>query len=269
MVIFWIVLALILVGQAVMFGCYGMGPLKFIYILRTRNIPGNAPEYSFDQIVPLPDTPLEGKRIAILGSSVARGEMSEGFAVGEYLAARLRCELFKEAVSGTTLADKGEKSYIRRLQGCMDTAAHFDLFVCQLSTNDANKKMPLGTVSESFSLDALDTQTTIGAMEYIIAYAKKAWDCPVVFFTGTRYPSKAYGAMVQALYQLQKKWGIGILDLWSDDTFNQIPSEKRRLYMSDPIHPTKAGYRDWWGPEQERQLLVYLQTQSNKRSEKA
>lgn len=28
--------------------------------------------------------------------------------------------------------------------------------------------------------------------------------------------------------------------------------------MNDGIHPTKAGYRDWWGPEQERQLLEYL-----------
>ena len=28
--------------------------------------------------------------------------------------------------------------------------------------------------------------------------------------------------------------------------------------MHDDIHPTKAGYRDWWGPELETQLLAFL-----------
>ena len=33
---------------------------------------------------------------------------------------------------------------------------------------------------------------------------------------------------------------------------------KKDLYMADRIHPTKAGYRDWWGPEIERQILSSL-----------
>ncbi len=28
--------------------------------------------------------------------------------------------------------------------------------------------------------------------------------------------------------------------------------------MKDEIHPYKAGYRDWWGPELEKQMLAYL-----------
>ena len=44
----------------------------------------------------------------------------------------------------------------------------------------------------------------------------------------------------------------------TDDDFNAISEAQRKLYMSDPVHPMKAGYREWWGPEMERQLLQYL-----------
>lgn len=48
------------------------------------------------------------------------------------------------------------------------------------------------------------------------------------------------------------------LDIWTDESFNDISTDERDLYMYDNIHPTKAGYRDWWGPELERQLLAFL-----------
>ena len=43
---------------------------------------GNSPSYDFSQIKPLAGSPLQGGHIAVLGSSVARGEASEGWAVG-------------------------------------------------------------------------------------------------------------------------------------------------------------------------------------------
>lgn len=95
-------------------------------------------------------------------------------------------------------------------------------------------------------------------LEYIICYAQETWDCQVVFFTESRYDSEEYRAMVDQLLKLKDKWGIGVLDLWSSDTFNDISDEQRDVYMYDNIHPTKAGYRDWWGPEQERKLLAFL-----------
>ena len=33
---------------------------------------------------------------------------------------------------------------------------------------------------------------------------------PVVFYTGTRFDNEKYGQMVDALQQLQEKWGIGL-----------------------------------------------------------
>lgn len=64
--------------------------------------------------------------------------------------------------------------------------------------------------------------------------------------------------MVQRLKELQDKWGIGILDLWTSDEFNTVSDADRALYMKGNIHPTKAGYREWWCPEMEAQIMDYL-----------
>lgn len=252
-----IVIAVALVAQSTIIGYFGIGPLKFIHTIRMGNLPGNKTEYDFSGILPLEESPLLGGNIAVLGSSVAKGEASQGYAVGEYLAARLGCTLQKEAVSGTTLVSGKNNSYVNRILN-FDQNQKIDLFICQLSTNDATQNKPIGQISDSTNLQDFDTTTITGAMEYIICYAQETWECPVVFFTGSRYDSAEYEAMVERLLELQEKWGIGVLDIWNNDEFNEIPDETREVYMRDDIHPTKAGYRDWWGPEMERQLLEYL-----------
>lgn len=236
----------------------GMGPLGNLKDVRMGKMAGNQPEYDFSKIVPLENSPLAGKNICVLGSSVVYGTASQQNSVGEYLAARFDCNLTKEAVSGTTLADNGSNSYVQRMLSKIPKDAQFELFICQLSTNDASKKISLGAISDSKNLADFDTTTVTGAMEYIIAYAQETWGCPVVFFTGSRYDSIGYEAMVSRLLELQEKWDIGVLDLWSSDDFNNISDADRKIYMADDIHPTKAGYRDWWGPEMERQLMDYL-----------
>ena len=224
----------------------------------TIDLPGNADEYLFESIEELENSPLAGKNLCILGSSVVYGMDSMGEAVGEYLSARFGMSLVKEAVSGTTMVDNGETSYIQRMLSNIDKDAQFDLFICQLSTNDATQQMPLGEISSSKDLESFDTSTITGAMEYIICYAQETWNCPVVFFTGSWYDSAEYDAMVDRLLEVQDKWGIGVLDLWNDAEFNNISEEERELYMYDEIHPTKAGYRIWWGAEMEKQLLDFL-----------
>ena len=78
-----------------------------------------------------------------------------------------------------------------------------------------------------------------------------------MFYTGSRYYSEAYAAMVERVLKLEEKWGIEVLDLWNSDSFNSISDADRALYMNDNIHPTKAGYRNWWCPELERQVIAF------------
>lgn len=260
MLIIAIVVVILTIAQLVVLGMLGgMGPLKGLKEKRDAARPGNGEQYSFEAIEPMADSPLAGRNICVLGSSVVFGSASMELGVGEFLAARFDCDLTKEAVGGTTLVDNGKNSYVQRLQDNIDPNAEYALFVCQLSTNDATMKKPLGEISSGTVLEDFDTATVTGAMEYIICYAQQTWGCPVVFFTGSHYDSAEYDAMVARLLELQEKWGIGVLNLWTDDDFNNISDVERGLYMADRIHPTRAGYRDWWGPELERQLLAFLE----------
>lgn len=237
---------------------FSFGPFKSLSDIRMRKLPGNAEKYGMQSLAPREDSPLAGKKALFLGSSVTYGAASLREGIPEYFSVRLDCEVTKEAVSGTTLVDDADSSYVHRLLTKVDPSTDYSLVVVQLSTNDATKNKPLGDISGSRDLAEFDTHTVTGAMEYIIAYAQETWHCPVVFYTGSRYDSAEYAAMVQRLKELQDKWGIGVLDLWSSDAFNTISDADRALYMNDNIHPTKAGYREWWCPEMEAQLMDYM-----------
>jgi len=194
------------------------------------------------------ESPLKDKTVIFLGSSVTKGYGSFGISFADYLEASDGIVAVKEAVSGTTLVDANDNSYVSRLK-TIDKNIKADAFVCQLSTNDATQKMPLGTVSDSFDMNTFDTQTIAGAVEYIVAYAKATWDCPVVFYTQAKYDSAHYEKMVSLLFEIPDKWNITILDFWNDDTINNITNEERNLYLVDHIHPTRAGYQIWWLPK--------------------
>ncbi|MBD5161884.1 MAG: hypothetical protein HDT14_07730 [Oscillibacter sp.] len=148
-----IVVAVLVVIELVAIGILGgIGPLGFLRGVMQGRMEGNRPQYSFETITPLENSPLKDCKICVLGSSVTYGASSQQVAVGEFLANRFGCDLTKEAVSGTTLVDTNEKSYIQRMLKNIDTTEQFALFVCQLSTNDATRGLPLGEIVDSTEL---------------------------------------------------------------------------------------------------------------------
>jgi len=246
-----VILVCMLISAFLMGALGGVGPFSFVKEMRLEKMEGNAEQYHLEETAVLEDSPLEGKNLCFLGSSVTEGASSLHVSFADYIAKRNSCDYVKEAVGGTTLVDNGENSYIQRMLGNISTDEEFDAFICQLSTNDAQKDFPLGDISKSKDQNDFDTSTIIGAMEYIISYAQETWDCPVVFYTGTKFDSGLYAEMVDSLYELQDKWGIYVIDLWNGlDT----EIEEYDLYMADHIHPTQAGYLEWWTPFMEEQL---------------
>ena len=228
---------------------HGLGPFAKRQEYRQANKQGNSKLYSVENAGTMKSSPLQGKSVLFLGSSVTYGAAAQGISFADFIAARNNCTMIKEAVSGTTLADDTSNSYVSRLKKVQ--ADTVDLFVCQLSTNDASQKKPLGKVGAARELNEFDTATVAGALEYIIRYVQQKWDCPIVIYTNPKYESETYAAMVSLLPQLKEKWDITIIDLWNDADFNVITAKQRELYMDDTIHPTKAGYLEWWTPRME------------------
>lgn len=238
----------------------GIGPFKFLKENKLKSAAGNAEEYHLENVEALEESPLEEKKILFLGSSVTKGACSLDVSMADYIAQLDQCEVVKEAVGGTTLSTAKDNSYVERLNN-LKTNQEFDLVVCQLSTNDASQKMKLGEICDSKNIDDLDTAMVTGAMEYIIAYCQQTWDCSVVFYTGTKYDSGEYQKMVDRLLELQDKWGIGVIDLWNNEEMNAVSDEDYDLYMYDSIHPTQAGYLEWWTPVIEEELYQIVKNE--------
>lgn len=217
--------------------------------------PGNGVEYSMSA-TKASDNKLSNKQIAFLGSSVTygAGALSESFV--EFLKKKDGIYPFKEAVSGTTLAETGDDSYVARLEK-LPILENISAFVLQLSTNDSREKVPMGAISDG---EKYDITTTIGAIEYILDYVKKTWDCPVLIYSNPRFNSKEYGELVEQTKKLQEKWGFTFLNMWDDDRFN-YNDEDRELYMIDEVHPTRAGYKLSWTPEFEEALIRIYEKQ--------
>ena len=220
---------------------------------------GNHRRYSFGGVKRGAPNALTGRTVLCLGSSVTRGLAAGNVSFADYIARRSGCNFIKEAVSASTLAGRGRRSYIARLERHPAVNRGIDCFLCQLSTNDATFKSDPGDVSDSFDIASFDTGTTVGAMEYIIAFAKKTWDCPVVFFTGTKYDNPRYHRLVNLLLELRDKWGIEVIDLWHNREMNRVSPDDYKFYMNDGVHPTKAGYLEWWTPVIEENLCRILE----------
>lgn len=202
---------------------------------------------------------LSAKRLPVLflGSSVTYGSAAGGWSFADALAEQYGLPILKEAVSGTTLVDDNDQSYIARLLR-LPADVHPAALVCQLSTNDAAQGKPLGEIRPGMSPDGFDPHTITGAMEFIIAHARETWGCPVFFYTGTRFDSPAYARMVVRLQELAAKWPITLIDLWNDPAMNAVSPQDYARYMHDPVHPTREGYLTWWTPRFARALRAYL-----------
>ena len=231
----------------------GWGPFNHMANLRFQSLEGNSDIYSLKNVEELPSSPLKGKNICYLGSSVTYGAASLQESFVEFIAKRNGTAYTKEAVSGTTLVSTGAggMSYVSRLKK-LNQNEKYDLFVCQLSTNDASQNKSLGET------ESQDDTTICGAINSIVDYARASWNCSIMFYTNPRYENALYAQMVEALSEIASIKKVGVIDLYKDETFNAISEEERNLYMADSIHPTKAGYLKWWTPKMEEAMYDYL-----------
>lgn len=208
---------------------------------------GNKPEYAPNGVLLDSSTPLYNKKIAFLGSSITLGAAARHNSFVDYLRLEKGVITFKEAVSGTTLATTSQLSYIPRMERNIPADIALDAFVLQLSTNDGRRNAPVGAITASKNPEDFDQKTTIGAIEYICSFVEQTWHCPLVIYTCLRKPDSDYEYLIKQLYQLQKKWGFKIIDLWADQNL-RAENKREPFYMVDDAHPTMMGYRYAWTP---------------------
>lgn len=90
---------------------------------------GNYGEYSLKSTSENADSPIKGKTVIFLGSSVTFGYGSMGVSFADFLEKADGIIAVKEAVSGTTLVDVKDNSYVSRMK-TIDKKINADAFVC-------------------------------------------------------------------------------------------------------------------------------------------
>ena len=195
-----------------------------------------------------------------LGSSVTYGSNNNASSFINEIASTLNCYTEKEAISGTTLTNNGSTSYVARMMNNFDKNEKVESLIVQLSTNDVSQNKALGTISNSKNIESFDDKTVLGAIEFIIAYAKNTWDCDVIFYTNPNYNNAAYANLITKLYEIKSKWGIGIVDFYNYVDMDSLDSATLSSYMSDAIHPNHYGY-EWMG----KVFSTYLQKEFAKK----
>jgi len=206
---------------------------------------GNDSFYALENTQKLPDSILSGKTFYFLGSSVTYGSATNGISFVEEVQKTLGYNVKKEAVSGTTLVDNGASSYIARMK-TLPTGSSVNRLIVQLSTNDVTQNIAFGELASGYDISSFNTSTVIGAIEYIIAYAKQTWGCEVIFYTNPKYNNNRYNSLVNELYKVQEKWGIGIVDFFNYAEMERLDSATLNSYKADDIHPNVQGYA-WMG----------------------
>lgn len=250
----------------------------------------NGTKFQVKNVQPVEDHLLKDKTIYWLGSSVTYGASSEGESMADFLEAKTGATCKKEAVSGTTIFNDGKtentgtKSYTYRLTNSTEFKKDekVDAFICQISTNDAwgDREQYRGYVTDisMTNKEDFDLATTMGGVEYIIAYAVETWRCPVYFYSGSYFgdsgsgetrtngnPSgTGYSKLIDNVKVAVQKWRelgyeVDVIDLFNDKDFNaQVSDEYYKWCTGDPVHPKRAGYLNWWMPYFEQYLIVKL-----------
>ena len=190
-----------------------------------------------------------------LGSSVTHGAQNKGNSWADYLNDQYGDQVIvrKRTLSGTTLVNTEEASYIGRMLTQIPTTARIDHMVVQLSTNDSGWGLPIGKLGpqNEFRSEYYDNRINtygkqgsreiINGMEFIIAYSQETWQSKVTYWSGPNCNRDTYTSMENALVkQIYPKWkehSMGVIDY-----YNLWFPEKGKVINDDMVHPYKDGY---------------------------
>ena len=217
-----------------------------------KDHPGNDPKYD-PETLEQRSTALSGKRMLWLGSSFSAGTGSGGICLTDYLKYINGTEIINESLAHSYLSSVTQNSAVKRFRSSLALVSHADYLVIEISPIDA--EMTSGNVSDSFDRFTFPIKTTIGALEYLIAYSKELWDPQIILFTLPYCGDHAYEQLISKVQQVSDKWNVHLIDMYHDRTLENPDPVKRSLYMTDVSHPTKAGLHDWIVPYIQEKLL--------------
>ena len=176
-------------------------------------------------------------KVLALGSSITRGYGNNGVSfcemLNDYQDNEVTFKVKKEAIDGTSLANRNNRSYLARLRNYKEKdLANFNYVLIQLSTNDLhlfrNKD------------DLNDERSTVGAINAIFKYLKENFKGKVTFYTCFMKENKKYSELINKLLSFEYRYHFDILDFYTNQ---EMLLKNFKSIMKDGIHPNEEGYK--------------------------
>lgn len=133
---------------------------------------GNSSDYDVSSLTLNDDSVMKDDTIVFVGSDFTLGLKADNQSFIDYLKAvdGLNAATFTEENIGLT--SKKDVSFISLVESIPKEHASPKAIFCEIPYYDAKHGTKLGEISDSYMLSDFDTETAIGAMEYIMCYAK-------------------------------------------------------------------------------------------------
>jgi hypothetical protein len=191
-------------------------------------------------------SPLKGKRILFLGSSIFSGEESRGISLPDYLDKTTGSSSKTLLLQGGDLFAERNDSYLRAIQHCSSHET-YDALIVAFTGWDYLASLPfLPGKGKRKSLKEV--------LEILVEKAAELYACPVYFLSWPFPENEAYLQQVLFLRAWAKDASVSLIDGFLGES-QALTKEKRSLYFAPYFHATLAGYRDFYLPKIEQALL--------------
>ena len=201
---------------------------------------------------------LVGKRVLVLGDSIAYGEGSSGSGIASILAEKYGCLTENYAVSGATVIDSSNsilQQYEKIITDYTSTAfvCNPDYIIFDGGANDmvTDKLSELGTLSEYYG-NEVTTDNFTGAFETLIRNLQTKFpQAKLIYFTNHRMQTRNKVNMdtyFNRAKEIMQKYGVEVVDITSISGLNTCIGTQHTNYCPDKTHPNKDGYLKFYIP---------------------
>ena len=228
-----------------------------------------------DKVHTHPD-PLAEKTVVFLGDSITVGlrwQTEIGDTTNKYGWAKIIQEHFPTAtvknlaISGACIANTG--SYIDVIMqyhsmSNTENAEYYtpnpDYIIFSGGGNDGLQTITMGTICDGFAPSISNTNTTIGALEYMFADCYNKYPTARKGFIITQRITDAVEEYYDAIRNVCQKWSIPVLDLSRVGEINAFIDGIATTYFTkdDRVHPNEKCYREILAPKVEKWLMSQM-----------
>lgn len=207
------------------------------------------------------NNPLENKILFNFGDSIAAGDGNNGKGYAELFAEKYNMVCYDFARGGATLGetDANTKYITTQVTNAIEGGLVPDYILIDGGTNDINYNVPLGQISNDYSLESFDKSTSAGALEWILYTLKTTYpNAKIAFVSVHKMSSRNYSKQIERqglCADICKKWSIPIIDIFNRGSMNTFLAEHHKFTNptesqpnGDRTHPNELGYVTFYLP---------------------